>query len=59
MLCAASAAGTRELIVELQEVLRENPDDTEATKALYVALETARAGGSAENSPEKMSPAVK
>jgi tetratricopeptide (TPR) repeat protein len=31
-------------IVELQEVLKENPDDAEATKALYIALENVRAG---------------
>ena len=29
-------------IAELREVLKENPDDAEATKALYVALENAK-----------------
>lgn len=35
-------------IAELREVLKEDPDDAQATKALYIALENARAGKSAE-----------
>jgi tetratricopeptide (TPR) repeat protein len=33
-------------IAELREVLKEDPDDAQATKALYIAIENARAGKS-------------
>ena len=33
-------------IVELREVLKEDPDDAQATKALYIAIENARGGKS-------------
>jgi len=46
-------------IAELQEVLRENPDDAEATKALYIALENARAGKSTGAATGKAQPEPK
>lgn len=42
-------------VAELQEVLKENPDDAEATKALYIAQENARAGRS-NSSPPRANP---
>ena len=46
-------------IAELQEVLKENPDDAEATKALYIALENARAGKTNRNPSPKTQPEPK
>ena len=40
-------------VAELQEVLKQNPDDAEATKALYIALENARAGKTTGTPPPR------
>jgi tetratricopeptide (TPR) repeat protein len=46
-------------IAELHEVLKEDPDDAQATKALYIALENARAGKSTGAMPDQSHPEAK
>ncbi len=46
-------------IVQLREVLKHNPDDGEATKALYVALENVRSDRSRSRSSENSQPEPK
>jgi len=43
----------------LREVLKENPDDVDATKALYIAVENARAQKTTGNPSDKTQPEAK
>lgn len=40
-------------VAELKEVLKANPEDTQATKALYIALENVRAAKTTDSEAEK------